>query len=356
MNSMKRISSAIITILFLFAFNALGQETELKVVDEVVAQVNDGVITLSRVKREMKFRVDAMVEQGKTRDAATAEIKGKEGEVIAKIIEEELLMQKGKEIGVESDVDSEVNRRFLDIMKQQNLKTIEALYKEMEKQGLDPQEVKESWRRQFTIDFVVNREVYGKTLWGWTGKEVKAYFEKNKERFLKPEVVTLSEIFLSFAGRDEAAVRERAKQIVADLRKGGDFPKTAAENSDRPDVKETNGAVGSIPIPELKRICEKCLGPIGATAKGGVTDPIELVEGIEIFRVDDRKEASKESFFDEPEVRRAMTTEVFDAKRKEYMTDLRQESYIKINDNYRPIVTPYFLNQSAATEEKKPAK
>jgi parvulin-like peptidyl-prolyl isomerase len=353
---MKRTISAIITAFFLFSVSVSAQETELRVIDEVVAQVNDGVITLSRIRREMKFRVEALVEQGKTRDAASVEVQSKEGEIIATVIEQELLLQKGKELGVDTDVDSEINRRFLDIMKAQNLKTLDSLYKEMEKQGLDPVEVRENWRRQFTMEFVVNREVYGKTLWGWTGKEVKAYFEKNKDKFLKPEIVTLSEVFLSFAGRDEAAVRDKAKALVSELRKGGDFAKIAAENSDRPDVRQTNGSVGSIPVPELKRICEKCVAPIAATAKGGVTEPIELVEGIEIFRVDDRKDASKESFFDESEVRRAMTLEVLETKRKEYMSELRRDSYIKINDTYRPMVSPYFLNEAAQTDGKKQSK
>ncbi len=353
---MKRISSAIIAVLFLFSISTLAQETELKVVDEVIAQVNDGVITLSRVKRDLKFRVETLVEQGKPRADAEAEVKSKEGEYIARIIEEELLLQKGKELGIDADVDSEVNRRFLEIMRAQNLKTLDALYKAMSDQGLDPADVRENWRRQYMMEYVVNREVFGKTLWGWNGKEVKAYYEKNKARFLKPEVITLSEVFLSFAGRDEAAVRDRAKQIVAELRKGGDFAKFAVENSDRPDVKESNGSVGSISIPELKRVCERCVDPIGKTAKGSITDPIETVEGIEIFRVDDRIEASKESVFDEQEVRRAMTIEVFDVKRKEYLTELRQESYIKINDTYRPIVNPFFINETLKSDEKKATK
>ncbi|HNQ15239.1 MAG TPA: peptidyl-prolyl cis-trans isomerase [Pyrinomonadaceae bacterium] len=353
---MTRFIAAIVTVLFISAFSVFAQETELKVIDEVVAQVNDGVITLSRVRREMKGQVDMLVEQGKTRDVANAEVQSKEGEIIAKIIEEELLLQKGKELGVESEVDAEINRRFLEIMKQQNFKTLDQLYKAMGDQGLNPQDVREAWRKQYTMEYVVNREVFGKTLWGWSAKEVKAYYEKHKEKFFKPEIVTLSEIFMSFAGRDEAAVREKAKTIVAELRKGGDFAKFAVENSDREDVKQSNGSIGPISANELKRACEKCVAPIGATAKGGVTDPIELVEGIEIFRVDDRKEASKESVFDEADVRRAMTIEVLDTKRKDYMADLRKDSYIRINDTYRPMVSPYFFNEAARTEVKKPAK
>ena len=46
-----------------------AQESEERVVDEVVAQVNDGVITLSRVNREMKNIVESEVQQGKDRAA-----------------------------------------------------------------------------------------------------------------------------------------------------------------------------------------------------------------------------------------------------------------------------------------------
>lgn len=354
----KRISSAIfsIALLFLMSFSAFAQESELKVVDEVVAQVNDGVITLSRIKREMDAVIESLVADGKTREQAKAEVESKQGELIAGIINEELLLQKGKELGIENDVEAAVNQRFLEIMKQQNIKTLEQLYKAMEQQGLNPQEVRENWRRQFIKDTVLQSEVDRKTYWGWSSKEIKAYYEKNKAKFTKPEILTLSEIFLSFAGRDENAVRDKARLLIAELRKGADFAKLALENSDRPDVKDTKGSVGVITIPQLKEINEKLLAPIAATKIGGISEPIETVEGIEIFRVDDRKEASKDSFFDETEVRKAMTYEILPQERKKYMATLRQESYIKINDTYRPLVSPILFAEERKTEEKQPSK
>ena len=53
-------------------------------------------MTLSRVKREMSAVVDSLVEQGKTREQATAEVEAKQGELIANIINEELILQKVK--------------------------------------------------------------------------------------------------------------------------------------------------------------------------------------------------------------------------------------------------------------------
>ena len=356
-NKMKRINSAIFLIAFLFltSFSAFGQESELKVVDEVVAQVNDGVITLSRVKREMNTIIEAGIAEGKTREQATAETQTKQGELIAGIINEELLLQKGKELGVEADADAAVNQRFVEIMRQQNLKSLDALYAEMEKQGLNPQQVRESWRRQIIKDLVMRREVDGRTYWEWTAKEIKAYYEKNKDKFTKPETLTISEIFLSFAGRSEAAVRDKAQMLVKELRAGGDFAKIAMENSDRQDVKDTKGSVGTITIPELARINDKFVPALTATKVGGISDPIETVEGIEIFRVDDRKGASKESVFDEGEVRQAMTIEVIPEKRKNYLATLRADSYIKVNDTYRPLVSP-LLSAEVKPEEKKPSK
>ena len=354
---MKRFYSAILTIAFLFltSLTAFGQESQLKVVDEVVAQVNDGVITLSRVKRETDLIIESLVAEGKTKEQATTETNAKQGELIAGIINEELLLQKGKELGVESNAEAAVNQRFVEIMRQQNLKTLDALYDMMAKQGLDPQQVRENWRRQYIKDMVMRNEVDRRVYWGWSSKEIKDYYEKNKAKFTKPETLTLSEIFLSFAGRDENAVRDKAKLLVKELRAGGDFAKIAMENSDRQDVKDTKGSVGTITVPELKRINEKFIEPIAATKVGGISEPVETVEGIEIFRVDARTEASKDSVFDETEIRNAMTMDVIPEKRKEYLGTLRKEAYIKVNDTYRPLVSP-LLQAETKPEEKKPTK
>lgn len=325
----------------LFVFSALtvsGQESETKVVDEVVAQVNNDVITLSKVKREIKTIVDAEVQQGKDRAAAQRLVEEKQGEIIASLINEELMIQRAKEAGVDKDADVEVNQRFAQVMKEYGLKTLEALYKEMEKSGVNPQEVRELWRKQAIRELVVQRELHGKIYWEASPKEIKDYFEKNKSKFTKPESVVLSEIFLSFAGRDEAAVRSKAKALVAELRSGADFAKLAVENSDKPDVATTKGKVGTF---EVKQLNDKFATAIKGSKIGDVTDPIDLDEvGVNILRVDDRTAASAESYFDERTVRMAILSEKLPSRQKEYMAKLRQGAYIKISDSYRPLVAP----------------
>src|SRR5438067_11506114 len=87
-------------MIFAFGSAAYSQETQARVVDEVVAQVNDGVITLSRVKRESKSIVDTYIQEGKKREEAQKLVDEKQGELIAGLINEELLIQKAKDSGI----------------------------------------------------------------------------------------------------------------------------------------------------------------------------------------------------------------------------------------------------------------
>lgn len=337
---------SLLAVIFFASASAFAQETQERVVDEVVAQVNEGVITLSRVKREAKMIVDSQVQEGKSREEAQKIIDEKRGELIANLINEELLIQKAKELGLDSEIEANLNQRFLEIMKQYNLKTLDALYAEMEKTGVNPQEIREVWRKQAVRDMVIQKEVQQKVYWEPSGKQLKDYFEKNKARFTKPETVTLSEIFLSFAGREEAAVREKAKQLLAQLRGGADFAKLVAENSDRPNAGQTKGKVDTFVIKDLD---PKFAAAIKDVKAGGYSDPVEVDQvGIDILRVDERSQASSESFFEENRVRMAMMSEKAPEASKKFMATLREDSYIKISESYRPIVAPILF-----AEERK---
>ncbi len=315
-----------------------AQESEERVVDEVVAQVNDGVITLSRIKREMKSIVDSEVQQGKNREEAQKMVNEKQGELIANLINEELLVQRAKELGLDSEIEASINQRFLQIMKDNNVKSLEALYEQMRRENVDPQEIREMWRKQAVRDRVLQREVQSKVYWGAESKKLREYFEKNKAKFTKPETISISELFLGFAGRDEAAVREKAKALVAQIRGGGNWDQLVKENTDPGVVTQGAGKLEKLKVSEL---VDTIRVPLKDVKTGGVTEPIEVKDlGMIILKVDSREAASSESFFDESAVRNAILQEEFPAASKKFFAELRETAYIKINDTYRPIVAP----------------
>jgi len=329
---------------------AFGQEAETKVVDEVIAVVNDGVITLSQVRRESKNAVDSYVQEGKKREEAQALVDAKQGELIASLINEELLMQRAKEAGFDNDIDAQINQRFASIMKENNLKTIEELYAAMEKTGVNPKDVRENWRKQMVRDQVLQKDLQSKVYWEPSPKQLKEYYEKHKERFTKQETVSFSELFLGFAGRDEAAVRERAKLLYSLLRNGSDFDKIVKDEGDPGQI--TNGA-GKLEKIKVKDLTDKILTPLKFIQVGQYTAPFELDQlGMVILRVDARDAASNDSVFDEAAVRMALLNERMPDEQKKYMSKLRDESYIKINDAYRPIVSPFLSTGDRKEKEK----
>lgn len=324
--------------LAVFGTVATAQETATRVVDEVIAVVNDSVITLSRVKSVKKDLVDSYVKEGKTPEEAKRLVDEKEGELIANLINEELLIQKAKEVGLDSSIEADINARFVQIMKDNNLKTIDALYQMMRSQGYEPDDIKENWRTQATRDKVIQELVQKKVFWESTPKELKEYFDAHKDKFIKPETVSYSEIYLGFAGRDEASVRAKAKEIYDELKKGVSFDELAKANSDPGIVTEGAGKAEKVAVNTLTDVIKK---PIAGIKPGDFTLPFEVQKmGIVILRIDAREAAGSESTFDENAVRLAILQEKGPAAQKKFMTDLRTDAYIKINDTYRPIVSP----------------
>ncbi len=335
--------------LFLFAVLVLApsptfaQEGEQQVVDEVIAQVNDDVITLSLLRRENKERIEALKQGGgMTELQATEEVNKHQPELIATLINEQLLMQRGKELELSTEVEAQVNARMLEVAKEQGITSIEKLDAAMRASGLDPVATRQTLRVEMMKQAVIQQEVDRKIFFGLTIDELKKYFQAHPEKFRKPENVTLSEIFLSSAGKNEAEVKAKALQLVAQLRAGANFGTVAAANSEREAngvrvAAETKGKVGTFELPALR-------DDIAATIKevkvGGVSEPLRTNDGYQIFRVDDRVVASTTTTYNENQVREAMTIERTTKQREDYLQNLRNEAYIKIAESYRATVTP----------------
>jgi peptidyl-prolyl cis-trans isomerase SurA len=367
----KFISLAIANI-FVFAIltfvpsSTFAQESELQVVDEVIAQINDDVITLSMLKRESKERMDALRQSGMSQEEAAAEVSKRQPELIATLVNEALLLQKGKELDLSNEVEAEVNRRMLEVAKEQGIATIEKLDAAMRESGVDPVATRQTLRTEIMKQAVIQGEVDRKLFFGLTPDELKKYFDEHQDKFRKPESVTISEIFLSSAGKNEAEVKARALELVTQLRAGADFSKVAAANSEREvngvrSAPQNGGKVGAFEVPNLR---EDIANSVKNVKVGGVSDPLRTNDGYQILRVDERPPGSTTATFNENQVREAITIERGAARRDEYLQTLRNEAYIKISDNYRAAVAPLLKlapektaeNSDSSTAGEKPEK
>jgi peptidyl-prolyl cis-trans isomerase SurA len=333
---------------------ARAQEGEPVIVDEVIAQVGDGIVTLSQLKREMRERVKTLMDNGRTEQQATAEVEQRKAELIAILVNEQLLLQKGKELEFTQGVEDEVNKRMLQVAKENNILTMEKLCEAMKQSGISCDEARQTMRVEIMKQAVLESEVDRKIFYNFTADELHKYFDAHKDKFLKPESVDLSEIFLSLAGKQEAEVKTRAEQLVSQARGGADFCTLAAAYSDRPG---NNGQkpckVGLFQVPDLR---PDIGGAIKNLKAGGVSEPLKSDEGYQILRVDARTAGSNAATFNENQARGAMTQERSPKAREDYLQSLRNEAYIKIADSYSAQVAPLLKIVPPAAAVKKEKK
>jgi peptidyl-prolyl cis-trans isomerase SurA len=358
---------AIAAVLFVVASGStvFAQEGEMQVVDEVIAQVNDDVITLSMLKRETQERIDALKQQGMSEQQAKDEVTKRQAELIATLINEKLLLQKGKELDLANEIEAEVNRRMLQIAQEQGINSIDKLYQAMRDAKLDPEEVRRTMRAEMMKQAVFQQEVDRRVYLGFSSDEVKKYYDTHLDKFRKPETVKLSEIYLTTNGKDEAAVKARVLELITQARAGADFGALAAANSEREKngtrtAPQDKGSVGEFEVPALR---EDLVAAIKDLKVGGVTEPIRTSDGYQILRLDERSPSGSAPVFNDNRVREQMLSEQQPKEREAYLQNLRNEAFIKVTDSYKASVEPLLkLPQPVAakgsekSDEKKSKK
>lgn len=346
-------SALLIVFAFISAHATHAQESEPVVVDEVIAQVNNDVITLAQLRQEIQDAIDARKQQqGVTEQQAREEVMRHQPELIAILITDQLLLQKGKELDFSNDVEAEVNKRIVEVMHENHLNSIPDLEHALEQVGQNLSVIRQTLRMEIMKQMVLSREVDARLYYGFSLDELHRYFDAHRDRFRRNQSVTLSEIFLTMAGRAEGDVRTKAQALVAQARQpGADFAALAVANSERTDTSgsrtapQTKGKLGTFEIAP-GTMNQKILDALKNVPKGGVTDPIRLDDGYLVLHVDDLTPGG-DAVFNENQVREAMLAERAPQERQLYLQKLRDDAYIKVSETYRAAVEP-LLKPSAS--------
>jgi parvulin-like peptidyl-prolyl isomerase len=335
-NFMKYSKLAILLgIALVCAHVAYAQESEAKLVDEVIARVGTGVIMRSTFEAESKALLEHLKQQGLKGEELEKKFKEIQPQILDELINRQLLAQKAKELSI--NVEPQVNQQLLRLMKDQNCDTKECLEQKMRDVGLDYDEVKRNLTDTISQQAVLYNEVEYRIFREMTEKEQRELYEKYKSspEFTEPAEISLSRIYISF-GKDAEQALQRAKEVAAQC-KGGvtDFAAMAQQYSEETIGKEGGKLQSAIRVdqltPEIKALVEKA--PVGT-----VTDPVKLENGYYIFRVDDRKEERVLPFEDESVKQRIVGALINQQKEKmidEYLAKLREQSFIEIDPRYQ---------------------
>ncbi len=176
------------SLLFLSVATALSADT---VVEEIVARVNNQIITRSEYQRNL----DDLKQEVQQQDPANADKLIAEGEkdVLRGLIDQQLLLEKAKDLGITAD--TELIKKLDDMRKEMKLDSMEELEKAAQAQGVSFEDFKQNIRNQLITQQVIGQEV-GRRL-NITKDEEQEFYDKHKDELAQPEQVKLSEILVS---------------------------------------------------------------------------------------------------------------------------------------------------------------
>jgi peptidyl-prolyl cis-trans isomerase SurA len=310
-------------------------------VEDIVAHVNDQIITQSDYDRAMKEMDDEAKQHGATRQQISEQHK----DLLRSLIDQQLWLSKAKELDINGE--TELVKRLNEIRKQYNLETIEDLEKAAKEQGYSFEDFKANIRNQIITQEVMREEV-GRRVQITPG-EVERYFNEHKQDYAKPESVQLSEILVS-TGPDPddqakiAAGKAKADDLEAKLHAGGDFSQLAKSFSDGTTAAD-GGAFGNFHRGELAKVFEDATFSL----KGGqYTDPIRTKQGFVIFKVDQHDAGGIPAYKDvEQDVEQNYYVSRMEPAMRDYLTQMREEAYIDIK--------PGYVDTGASAKEVKPS-
>lgn len=360
------------------ALACLPALTAAQVVEEIIARVNNQIVTRSEFARSK----DQLKEEVKQQDANNADklYAEREKDILRDLIDQQLLLEKGKDLGITGDTD--LIKRLDQMRKDMKLGSMEELEKAATAQGISYEDFKQNMRNQIITQKVIGEEV-GSHL-GMTKEEEQKFYDEHKNDMEQPEAIRLSEILIAPkvpadasatpkpAGADgstpspevspdqkaadqaarqaaeEAALsaaEAKANDLLDQIRKGASFDDIAKKYSDGPSAAQG----GDLGVFKRGVLAKELEDKTFAMKAGDVSDVTRTKQGFVILKVIDHQKAGIPEMKDvEPKIQDALYYQKLQPALRAYLTRLREEAYIDVKAG--------FIDSGASPNQTKPVE
>jgi peptidyl-prolyl cis-trans isomerase SurA len=305
-----------------------------KVVEEIVARVNNEVITKSELQHSIDTAEDETKQDCQNR-CSPEQIKTlteeRQKNALRDLIDQSLLVQRGKDMGL--SVEPDVIKQLDSIRQENKLPDLETLEKEVEKSGLNWEDFKDGIRKGILTKKVIGDEV-GSHI-NTTNDEVQKYYDEHKQDFVRPEQVALRSIEINTAGKTDAEVADLKKKADTALKRiqdGEDFGEIAKRYSDGSTAKQ-GGYLGVYKRGELSKALEDVVFNM---KKNDLTPVMETKQGFLIMQVLEHYDEGEQSLATVgDEIRNKLYDQKLEPALRDYLKTLREQSYVVVKPGYQ---------------------
>ena len=358
------------------------------VVEEIIARVNTQIVTRTEYLRSREQIKQELQQQSPTdADQLFAE---KQRDVLRDLIDQQLLLEKGKDLGITAD--TELIKRLDKMRKEMKLDSMEELEKAAQGQGVAFEDFKQNMRNQIITQEVISKEV-GSHL-SINKEDEQRFFEEHKADLNQPERVRLSEILVApkaapvepsapklltpnapdpqvpapsstpsaeSEAKALAVAQAKAEDLQAQLKKSAKFEDLAKTSSDGP----TAAQGGDLNYFTRGMLAKELEDKVFAMKAEEISEVIRTKQGYVILKVTEHQAAGIPSLKEvEPRIQEAIYVQKLNPALRVYLTKLREDAYIDIKPGYvdtgasaaqtKPVETS--VKQASAKELKKKKK
>jgi peptidyl-prolyl cis-trans isomerase SurA len=357
---------------FLMAQTSQSAGRDETVVEEIIVRINNNIVTRADLRRS---REQLLAESHQDSPAAGSDAKDREPDLLRDLIDQQLLLQKGEELGISADTD--VVKRLDELRKQMHAESMEDLEKAAQAQGVSWEEFKQNMKNSIITQHVISQEVGGHI--NVSQQEIQRYYDQHKSDMERPEQVRMSEILISTQtqppvktekGQDVLpqapspevveAAKAKVDKVYDLLKKGGSFEDLAKQYSDGP----TAASGGDLEYFKRGTLSKDLEERVFAMNPGGYSEPVRTNQGWVILKVTEHQTPGIPPL---KEVASRVQEQIYMTKMqpalRDYLTKLREDAYIDVKAGYvdtgaspnetKPIYTTATTEGSSKVKKKK---
>lgn len=306
-------------------------------IEEVVAWINDDVVTWSELQDNERMAIAQMMEGKKGADALNEAMSEVRGRILGDLITDHLLIQEAERL---FDIGAVEKDLIEDFKKRNQLKGDAELEKFLAPYDMTRDDLLRRLKSGSVPGYVIDSQVRRQL--GVSQAEARAWYDQNLATFTTPAQVTFRELLLVAADATALAARRGEAEALLAAARSGDFAALVTEKSEAPS-KASGGKVGPIDPNDVK---EALRGALTTTPVGEIA-LVSSDAGWHLLRIEDRQDRAVKPFAEvQTECEEAVRREKSEPALAEYIAKLWRNAQIEVRTPYADRLAPNLRTQA----------
>jgi peptidyl-prolyl cis-trans isomerase SurA len=260
---------------------AQASDNSGKLLDRIVALVDDGVILQS----ELDHQVDVVTRQLREQGTRMPPPEVLRQQILESLIVQQVQLQRADRLGIRV-IDEQLNLALQRVAERNDI-SLSRLPEALAAEGINYAAFREQLRREMTIDAVRQRDVIPRI--AVSEREIQRWLEQHEATRGSQVEYDISQILVALpeapSPQQIEEARARAAQIHAELQAGGDFAELALAASGGQQAL----AGGRLGWRRGSQLPQQFAAAIQALSTGEFSEPIRSSSGFHIFRVNETR-------------------------------------------------------------------